>query len=1152
MLHKSFKPAKCKTALKLAASRIKLLKNKRDAQVKQLKRELAQLLETGQDQTARIRVEHVVREEKTMAAYDLIEIYCELIVARLSIIESQKNCPIDLKEAIASVIFASPRCADIPELMDVRKHFTAKYGKEFVSASVELRPDCGVSRLLVEKLSAKSPDGPTKIKILSAIAEEHNVKWDPTSFGEKDMKPHEDLLNGPNTFEQASKMHVEAANVQERPNSFDKGHPNFKAPSNYYEKHENAVNSYASNSKSSPHSQNVPFPAVGTSQAMPSGTSNLDPRSIGTGSEEIEFRHSFAAEQSGFSVGMQSWNMEFKDATAAAQAAAESAERASMAARAAAELSSQERITRQHPTESRKASVSRSRDEGLQTYGSSRVQGEYLAKDPVTNTPHRNNSGMNHEQSFENEQDDLAGLAERFNNLKSTNKPSQLESSKSSSCCVDDYTQGSDFQMADRHFRKNISELERSDLKGEANIKGDSSDSEVELVSELHDGMRSENFGYFGEASIRRQSSSVSSHTQIPNDDHLSSFSDQKFSEEAVREPSIFDEGNFQRNSKETNPLDNGSVVFDDSGSDDDEFNLDEKGEHNGQDSGSYYLSEDRKSLPHLLANTNANSSRLNMEESLGKFGSQSLFASDLHTTSVFSEGLTSDTVPSQSDELLPVTFDDSDGPSSESEEELNKSKLVGNTYSGTFPHKHISSNTETTQNERPHFVGSSLVEKENAGSNSKNQGNEVGPETDMKFNYGYLHTNPTSRRFTKSQSKSNDDDNPKTSGFSSVMDDIQSYQSLDTLQDTKTIKESSLESGKELNFGILTGGLRNKGYRHPPYRSNPSDSSSVSKQAEEDNSTRFKQKSSSLKVDIGSGVQDSYNQMVHPKINKKGSLGTSVPYSDAIDDESDEELPQQTQEPHIRKAAVEVNKKSGVRNYFDLDNSDSEEDLPKQTEKSKTHSGPGFSRRTKQTVTSRPLSNSERNLKSRVPSDSSMTPGYAAEHKSSSVSSYTAEAQVKPTSQEKSSGYWGSSEQGRSTEQAISKPILQSKRSLMKESSSRSSYTTDTQHNPQSKNSDNQGSFEQRKSAESSKLIQESKRSTREENLKSSAKEQTSNPPPRTVSSGGGESKKTSSSKADTPSRGNSFNKASHVHPKLPDYDTLTAHLLSLRQNRQ
>lgn len=59
-----------------------------------------------------------------------------------------RNCPIDLKEAVSSVMFASPRCADVPELMDIRKHFTAKYGKEFVSAAVELRPDSGVSRMV--------------------------------------------------------------------------------------------------------------------------------------------------------------------------------------------------------------------------------------------------------------------------------------------------------------------------------------------------------------------------------------------------------------------------------------------------------------------------------------------------------------------------------------------------------------------------------------------------------------------------------------------------------------------------------------------------------------------------------------------------------------------------------------------------------------------------------------------------------------------------------------------------------------------------------------------------------------------------------------------------------------------------------------------
>ncbi|KAK1354858.1 hypothetical protein POM88_048114 [Heracleum sosnowskyi] len=203
MLSKSFKSSKCKTSLKLATSRIKWMKNKKGLQMVQMKRELAQLLDSGQERTARIRVEHLIREEKMAAAYELIEIYCELIAARLPIIESQKNCPIDLKEAIASVIFASPRCSDIPELTDVKKHFTAKYGKEFITAALELRPNSGVARMVVEKLSAVAPDVQTKSKVLNAIEEEHNIKWDSKSFEEKESKPAEDLLNGPSSFEKA-------------------------------------------------------------------------------------------------------------------------------------------------------------------------------------------------------------------------------------------------------------------------------------------------------------------------------------------------------------------------------------------------------------------------------------------------------------------------------------------------------------------------------------------------------------------------------------------------------------------------------------------------------------------------------------------------------------------------------------------------------------------------------------------------------------------------------------------------------------------------------------------------------------------------------------------------------------------------------------
>lgn len=45
-----------KTAARMAVARIKLLKNKRQVVVKQMRRDIALLLQSGQDATARIRV----------------------------------------------------------------------------------------------------------------------------------------------------------------------------------------------------------------------------------------------------------------------------------------------------------------------------------------------------------------------------------------------------------------------------------------------------------------------------------------------------------------------------------------------------------------------------------------------------------------------------------------------------------------------------------------------------------------------------------------------------------------------------------------------------------------------------------------------------------------------------------------------------------------------------------------------------------------------------------------------------------------------------------------------------------------------------------------------------------------------------------------
>ncbi|CAN6687136.1 unnamed protein product [Malus baccata var. baccata] len=204
--NKGFKAAKCKTLLKLTTPRIKLLRNRREIQIKQMRRDIAKLLETGQEATARIRVEHIIREENMMAAHEILELFCELITVRLPIIESQRECPIDLKEAISSVCFAAPRCADLPELLQVQMLFAAKYGKEFVAAATELIPDCGVNRQLIELLSVRPPSPEKKLKLLKEIAEEHGLDWDPAASEAEIYKPHEDLLSGPTQFVSGSKL----------------------------------------------------------------------------------------------------------------------------------------------------------------------------------------------------------------------------------------------------------------------------------------------------------------------------------------------------------------------------------------------------------------------------------------------------------------------------------------------------------------------------------------------------------------------------------------------------------------------------------------------------------------------------------------------------------------------------------------------------------------------------------------------------------------------------------------------------------------------------------------------------------------------------------------------------------------------------------
>lgn len=382
---KGFKAAKCKTLLKLTIPRIKLLRNRREIQLKNMRRDIAKLLETGQEATARIRVEHIIREENMMAAQEIIELFCELVAVRLPIIESQRECPLDLKEAISSICFAAPRCADLPELLQVQLQFATKYGKEFVSAATELRPDCGVNRQLIELLSIRAPSPEKKLNLLKEIAVEHDLDWDPAASETEFSKKHEDLLNGPTQFFSRSKLPLpdekhneELYSSHDTPNEeqhvSDSDSDTFEFPevpkasvqpsANFVRAQESVIQMHpieVDNHYSSDHSgdfedvkqdqveersrvqKDEPHASFGKTESKqfvpfispPSVSSGfISPPSASSGSHTV--RHSDSAPSS--SRGKSEANVDLQDVLAAAHAAAESAERAAAAARSAASL----------------------------------------------------------------------------------------------------------------------------------------------------------------------------------------------------------------------------------------------------------------------------------------------------------------------------------------------------------------------------------------------------------------------------------------------------------------------------------------------------------------------------------------------------------------------------------------------------------------------------------------------------------------------------------------------------------------------------------------------------------------------------------------------------------------------------------------------
>ncbi|GMI73412.1 hypothetical protein HRI_001010500 [Hibiscus trionum] len=175
LLGRNFKTSKFKTLAKLAVSRIGILKNQHQVRCSHARSDVVELLNLGHHEQALHRVEHLIKEQNKVDAFTIMESYCNMLIERVMLIQKNKECPDELKEATSSLMFASSRCGDFPELLHIRGVLSSTFGKEFVARAVELRNSCSVHPKMIQKLSTRSPSLETKLKLLKEIASEKGV-----------------------------------------------------------------------------------------------------------------------------------------------------------------------------------------------------------------------------------------------------------------------------------------------------------------------------------------------------------------------------------------------------------------------------------------------------------------------------------------------------------------------------------------------------------------------------------------------------------------------------------------------------------------------------------------------------------------------------------------------------------------------------------------------------------------------------------------------------------------------------------------------------------------------------------------------------------------------------------------------------------------
>lgn len=176
-------PSKFKTSLKMAISKLQFIQEKKVALTKQQRRQLADLLNQGKESSAKIRVENIIRDDIYIELLEYLELYCELVLARISLIIDATECDESLLESVSSIIYSANH-TELKEVTQVKELLIHKFGIEFGKKAVE-NTDGHVPEKILKRCKVPPPLEELVNLYLCEIAKAYSAPYS----GLKDLVP---------------------------------------------------------------------------------------------------------------------------------------------------------------------------------------------------------------------------------------------------------------------------------------------------------------------------------------------------------------------------------------------------------------------------------------------------------------------------------------------------------------------------------------------------------------------------------------------------------------------------------------------------------------------------------------------------------------------------------------------------------------------------------------------------------------------------------------------------------------------------------------------------------------------------------------------------------------------------------------------------